>query len=262
MADRLQQGILNTLFLGRLMLHEDGLVSAPAFRTPEGARLDTSELAFDANSQGGIMGGAATAVAQDWTRAVLGVPGMNYSLLLRRSVDFDTYAAILDPAYPDPVEQGLGISLIQMLWDRGENNGYAQHLTSDPYADTPEHQVLLNVAYGDHQVTMWSAEIMARTIGASVHEPALAEGRHPDTVPYWGLDPIDIYPFDGSAIIVWDSGAEVPPTVNRPPRDGVDPHEDPRADAANREQKYAFLWDRDLVDVCADGPCTAASEGS
>ncbi len=258
LADRLQQGILNTLFLGRLMLHEDGLVSAPEFQGPEGPRLDTSELAFDANSQGGIMGGAATAVAQDWTRAVLGVPGMNYSLLLRRSVDFDTYAAILDPAYPDPVEQGLGISIIQMLWDRGENNGYAQHLTSDPYADTPEHQVLLNVAFGDHQVTMWSAEIMARTIGATAHQPALPDGRHPDTEPLWGLEATE-FPSSGSALVYWDSGAAVPPTANHPPRDGFDPHEDPRADAANRNQKFAFLWNGELDDVCEGQPCTAAS---
>jgi hypothetical protein len=258
LADRLQQGILNTLFLGRLMLHEDGLVSAPEFQGPDGPRLDADELAFDANSQGGIMGGAATAVAQDWTRAVLGVPGMNYSLLLRRSVDFDTYAAILDPAYPDPVEQGLGISIIQMLWDRGENNGYAQHLTSDPYAGTPEHQVLLNVAFGDHQVTMWSAEIMARTIGATAHQPALADGRHPDTEPLWGLEATG-FPSSGSALVYWDSGAAVPPTVNHPPRDGVDPHEDPRADPANRSQKFAFLWDDELIDVCGGEPCTAAS---
>ncbi|MGH9031187.1 MAG: hypothetical protein ACRDZV_03590, partial [Acidimicrobiia bacterium] len=32
LADRLQQGVLNTLFLGRLMIHEDGLVSDPAFQ--------------------------------------------------------------------------------------------------------------------------------------------------------------------------------------------------------------------------------------
>jgi hypothetical protein len=260
LADRSQQGILNFLFLGRLMLHDDGLNGAPEFQTPEGPRLDTSRLAFDANSQGGIMGGAATAVAQDWTRAVLGVPGMNYSLLLRRSIDFDTYAAILDPAYPDVLEQNLGISLIQMLWDRAENDGYAQHLTTDPYADTPEHQVLLNVALGDHQVTMWAAEIMARTIGASVHQPAVEEGRHPDTEPYWGLPAIEDYPFDGSALVVWDSGAAVPPTTNEPPREGVDPHEDPRAAAANREQKFAFLFDEELVDVCG-GPCTAESVG-
>ncbi len=229
LADRSQQGILNFLFLGRLMLHEDGLTSAVEFQNDAGdPLLDTSALAFDANSQGGIMGGAATAVAQDWTRAVLGVPGMNYSLLLRRSVDFDTYAAILDPAYPDPVEQNLGLSIVQMLWDRAENDGYAQHLTSDPYPDTPEHQVLLNVAFGDHQVSMWSAEIMARTIGASVRQPALAEGRHPDTEPLWGLEAVDEYPFAGSALVYWDSGAEVPPITNSPPHAGPDPHEDPR----------------------------------
>ena len=258
LADRLQQGILNTLFLGRLMLHEDGLVSAPEFQGPDGPRLDTSELAFDSNSQGAIMGGAATAVAQDWTRAVLGGPGMNYSLLLRRSSDFDTYAAILDPAYPDPVEQGLALSLVQMLWDRGENDGYAQHLTTDPYPDTPEHQVLLNVAFGDHQVTMWSAEIMARTIGATAHQPALADGRHPDTEPLWGLEATE-FPSDGSALVYWDSGAAAPPTVNQPPRAGFDPHEDPRADAANRNQKFAFLWNHELVDVCEGAPCTAVS---
>ena len=38
------------------------------------------------------MGGALTAVSPDIHRAVLGVPGMNYSTLLRRSVDFDLYA--------------------------------------------------------------------------------------------------------------------------------------------------------------------------
>ncbi|MET0665547.1 MAG: hypothetical protein ABW008_08300, partial [Acidimicrobiales bacterium] len=262
LADRSQQGILNFLFLGRLMRHEDGLISAPEFQTPEGPKLDTSDLAFDANSQGGIMGGAATAVAQDWTRAVLGVPGMNYSLLLRRSVDFDTYAAILDPAYPDPVEQNLGLSIVQMLWDRAENDGYAQHLTRDPYPDTPEHQVLLNVAFGDHQVSMWSAEIMARTIGASAHQPALADGRHPDTEPLWGLEAVEAYPFAGSALVYWDSGAEVPPITNSPPEVGPDPHEDPRADPANRDQKYAFLWQNELIDVCHEAPCTAqATEG-
>ena len=38
------------------------------------------------------MGGSLTALAPDFNRAVLGVPGMNYSTLLRRSVDFDQYA--------------------------------------------------------------------------------------------------------------------------------------------------------------------------
>ena len=109
------------------MRHDDGLSAPPRSRAAEATRCSTpSDLAFDGNSQGGIMGGAATAVAQDWTRAVLGVPGMNYSLLLRRSVDFDTYAAILDPAYPDPVEQNLG------LVDRSRCSGTGPRTTATP----------------------------------------------------------------------------------------------------------------------------------
>ncbi len=44
------------------------------------------------------MGGALTAVSPDFTRAALGVPAMRYSVLLPRSVDFDTFAAVLVPA--------------------------------------------------------------------------------------------------------------------------------------------------------------------
>jgi hypothetical protein len=94
------------------------------------------------------MGGIATAVSTEWTRAVLGVPAMNYSILLQRSIDWDTYRLVYDPAYPDEVERQLGIILIQMLWDRGEANGYANHLTDDPLPNTPPHTVLMHVAFG------------------------------------------------------------------------------------------------------------------
>ena len=47
------------------------------------------------------MGGALTAVAPDFTRASLGVPAMNYSVLLPRSVDFDQFAAGPLPVLPE-----------------------------------------------------------------------------------------------------------------------------------------------------------------
>ena len=103
LADRVQQGILNTLFLGRLLARPDGFAADPAFRTATGTPVfRTGEVFYDGNSQGGIIGAAATAVAQDWTKAVLGVPGMNYSLLLNRSTDFDLYSTFLRQAYPRP----------------------------------------------------------------------------------------------------------------------------------------------------------------
>ena len=60
----------------------------PQFQAGGKCILNTERLYYDGNSQGGIVGGALTAVAPDFTRATLGVLGMNYSTLLTRSTDF------------------------------------------------------------------------------------------------------------------------------------------------------------------------------
>ena len=120
LADRLQQGFLNFLFLGRAMIHPKGFSSSLAFWDSKGPLIDTRKLYYSGGSQGGIAGGALTAVAPDFTRSVLIVPAMNYSLLLTRSVDFDPFASVLYPAYPDELIRPLLLSLIQTLWDRGE----------------------------------------------------------------------------------------------------------------------------------------------
>ncbi|MDO8362354.1 MAG: hypothetical protein Q7V88_05620 [Actinomycetota bacterium] len=257
MADRLQQGVLNQIFLGRLMTRPGGLGDSSIFRRADGTPLiDTAHLDYDGNSQGGVMGLMLAAVSPDIERAVLGVPGMNYSLLLPRSVDFDTYEAIFEPAYPSDLDRLLILGATQMLWDRGEGGGYVQHLTADPYPGTPAKTVLLDVAFGDHQVSELSALIEARTIGAAIHQPVAIDGRWAEKDAGWGLEPIT-YPFDGSAIIVWDSGMEPIPFENLAPREGDDSHEDPRRDPDVRAQKAAFLFDDTLVDVCDGAACQA-----
>ncbi len=262
LADRAQQGFLNFMFLGRLMIHPRGFNNDPAFRfTKDGIPqpvIDSRRLFYDGNSQGGIMGGSLTALAPDFNRAVLGVPGMNYSILLRRSSDFATYAQLLYPNYPNELERPLILSLIQMLWDRGEANGYAHHMTTDPYPNTPPHTVLLHEAFGDHQVANVATEVEARTIGASLRVPALDTGRHSDVDPYYGIPTIPSYPFNGSAYVVWDSGSPTPPTTNTPPSAGADPHSHPRSTASARRQKSAFLRiNGALINVCGSKPCYA-----
>ena len=70
-ADRLQQGMLDALYLGRLMIHPQGLAANPLLQQARrGRSCRTGHLYYDGNSQGGIMGGALTAVAPDFTRAV------------------------------------------------------------------------------------------------------------------------------------------------------------------------------------------------
>lgn len=261
-ADRLQQSFLNFLFLGRAMIHPDGFAANPAFEDANGQPLidGPGGLHYDGNSQGGINGGALTAIAQDWTRSVLGVPAMNYSTLLQRSVAFTPFQTIMDQSYPDEVDQQLIFALLQMLWDRSEANGYAQHMTANPLPGTPAHQVLMHVAFGDHQVSPAAAEVEARTIGARLHTPALADGWTLDVKPYWGIAPIRAYPYTGSAIVVWNSGAApAPPPTNLPPAGaeyGDDPHEFPRAQPAAQQQKATFLLTGKIVDVCAGAPCS------
>jgi len=116
LTDRLQQSMVNQLFLARLMIHPDGFTSDPAFQDAMGNPvIDTGAVFFDGNSQGGIFGGTIMALAQDITRGVLGVPAMNYSLLLTRSTDFAAYASTLYPSYPNELQRPLLLALIQML---------------------------------------------------------------------------------------------------------------------------------------------------
>jgi hypothetical protein len=248
--------MLAQLFLARLVKDARGFSST----TPFHGLLKPGTVYYDGNSQGGIIGGALLAVSQDITRGVLGVVGMNYSTLLDRSSDFSTYESVFNAAYPSEVDRELVFGLIQPLWDRGENNGYAAHITSNPLPSTPRHTVLLDVAFGDHQVSNFSALVMARTLGARTNIGFLGAGRSWETSPGWGL-PRFTGSWDGSAIVFWDSGTAQPPLGNTPPLEadgtpGHDPHEDPRATYLARVQKSLFLQPNGtVVDVCGGHPC-------
>ena len=209
------------------------------------------------------MGGMTTALAPDYRRAVLGVSGMNYGgVLLLRSTDFALYAAVLYKAYTDVSLHPLILDLMQQLWDRGEPDGYAQQMTSSPLPDTPSHTVLMQIAYGDHQVSDYAAAVEARTIGASVHVPALdlSTNRAQDRNMFYGIPAITHYPFAGSAIVIWDSGpghTQPPPLTDTAPPEVTsdpttqDPHENPRSTVAARTQKSDFLQPNGtVVDVC------------
>ena len=55
---------MTQLFLGRLMIHPSGFSANPAFQDEGRSVIDTRRLFYDGNSQGGIFGGALTALAR------------------------------------------------------------------------------------------------------------------------------------------------------------------------------------------------------
>jgi hypothetical protein len=304
LTDRVQQGELNFLYLARLMAHPQGFSSNPAFKFADGTSVInlTDGVYYDGNSQGGIYGGTVCAVSPDVRHCVLGVPGMDYSILLPRSSDyvatgslhsFDPsacdptdptscvgYSELLDNNYPDQSQRLLLLDLAQTLWDRSDPNGYASHMASDPLPNTPTHEVLLQAAYGDHQVANITAETEARTIGAHGLTNPIGSDRLGDYQdPFWGipaLDPdgtTDPAPYDGSAIMLFDSGPATlsgavlgedgggthegtnpPPAADVPNRSGEDPHEAPRRAKCGQDQKDAFMHIGGLITL----PCGTA----
>jgi hypothetical protein len=283
LVDRVEQGELDFLFLARLMIHRNGFCSDKAFRRTNGGCVINRRTAYyDGNSQGGIYGGTVCAVIPDATRCVLGVPGMAYSVLLPRSSDFVatapllktptnptkgfSYSSVFDTTYPDQSQRLLTLDLIQQLWDRSDPDGYAARMTTRPLPDTPRHHALLQMAWGDHQVTNVEAEAEARTIGARLVGPALLAARKgPWRDPFWGLRVLRHVPYDGSALAVFDIGpvrtrkgvvygTSAPPLADVPNRSGVDPHGAPRASACGQQQKSAFLRPNGRVSEPCGGP--------
>jgi hypothetical protein len=270
--DRGQQALLATLVLGRALKHPDGLGALPSFGNDGESALDTDQLYYVGLSMGGIMGGALMGVAQDFDRALLGVPGMNYSTMLERSALAGIALAVFRPSYPQAIDRPIALGLMQLLWDRSEANGYAHHITGDPFGAggaaltefgaTPAKDLLVFMAYADEAVPNITTEVMARTMGIGVRDPVLRADRSPladdpAVEPLWGIDRITDFPHDGSGMLVWDFLDEPVPTTNTPPPASGGPHGDGARLSSLRTLVFEYFQpDGAFVDVCGAGdPC-------
>jgi hypothetical protein len=205
--------------------------------------IDPDRRYYYGNSQGAILGGAYAAISPMFERAVLGVGGGPYQLLLTRSHDFEPFFLIFKTMYPDPKHITLWLSYIQVMWDEGETAGYAKATVSDPLPGVPVKTILHQVAIGDAQVTTLGAEFLARGHQASlIGEPVR---------PVWGLP--TVASTTGSALVEWDYGLDEP-YVNHPPAAETDPHELPRRELAGQEQLHHFFSTGEIKDFCG-GPC-------
>jgi len=277
-AERLMQGVINQQFLARLLTHDDGFVAAPEFRTTAGAAsFDTDEVFYEGHSQGGIMGIVATAVSTEWTKAIIGVPGVDYSLLIPRSNNWQKYGPVIAGGYDRPVDGLLILALLQQLWDQAEGSGFARHLTTNTLPGTPEHQVIMQVALGDHQVANVSAEIAARTAGIPIRVPAVDDPGSGRVEPPFAMDTVKAGEDATSLLIYWDAGTlpaplgGISPDMAEPwisecePGSAgdrsvanaacADPHEFPRRTPDAQRQRNDFFATGIISDVCGPDPC-------
>jgi hypothetical protein len=114
---------------------------------------------------------------------------------------------------------------------------------------------MLMAGYGDHQVSNYTAEVEARTIGARVlKREMLRPWRTWELTPWVGLDFINPTNDTSSSVLtVWDGGSRPSPLGNVAQDKSVDddPHEWVRRTKAARAMKAAFLSvDSRIVDTC------------
>ncbi len=244
----IEQGLINEIALEQIVrgpMAENLFVND----STSNSIVNPADVVYYGNSQGGIFGATFLAYDPFITRGVLGVGAANYSMLLERSSDWPNYGVIMQGAYPDPLDQVIGLNLIQMFFDYTDPVSISNDLLTGAIPGTPTKQALMHMAVGDHQVSNLATEYQARTIGVKVLTPT----------PYtpYGLE--ETAGPETSALVIWDGGqGDGIPDGNVPPTSDVDPHGMPRQQPAALRQMVEFWDNGDIVPTCGDSgnsPC-------
>jgi len=263
LPDRLRQGQLNTLVLARLM--KTGAFNRDAaFRFSNGSGVfpgpEVEQFYFGA-SLGGIMGLMFAALSPDVNNVLVNVPGINFSLLLPRSVAFLAFeAAIRLTGVTDPIDQRLLLLLTHELWVRGESAGYATHITENPLPGTNAKKVLMTAALYDQLVSNLATELAARTLRLPSLDGSILPGRA-------GIPDME-GPLAG-AVIFYDAGVFnpedplqapfIPPLTNiQPVLNRCDPHGRQAFIPAAIDQLFEFLRPGGVALNFCDGACDAS----
>jgi hypothetical protein len=260
--DRLRQGMVNALVLGKLM--KRGILNRdPAFQTAPNVGVfppPTTEMFYAGSSLGGIHGTWFAGLTPDVERLNVDVPAIAFSCLLQRSVDFVLFDTVIGlVGIDDPVEYGLFLNLLHELWVSAEPAGVATHVTANPLPGSgTAKKLLMSVAWLDKQVSNQCTEVAARTMGLPNLEGSLQEELQqiPDVT-----GPVD------SAYVMYDSGAfdlfnplhapHIPPLTNEFPDAVCDPHGSPRKTPAMVYQFYDFLRPGGQISNFCNGTCDA-----
>jgi hypothetical protein len=247
--DTLVQGIVNHIALVQVA---QARMAGELF-TGEGDQplVDPETVHYYGISQGGIFGGTIAAYDPVIERAVLQVGAMNYSMMLERSLDWPTYALVLEGAYQNPLDVALLLTLMQMQWDRTDPVSVADALLTGGIPGVPDKQVLMQIAVADVEVSNLASEYQARSMGVPVLTPSVKEP--------WGIEAA-AGP-QGSALVIYDFGlGDTIPLTNEPPPDN-EVHSWVRKREATIEMMRRFFRTGEIVQTCGEAGCDCDAGG-
>jgi hypothetical protein len=238
--DVLIQGMMNHIALVQIA---KGPMAAPGSglfrRSNDMPLVDTTKFYYYGISQGGIMGTTVCGIDPVIKKCVVQVNGINYSMLLERSVDWPQYAVILQGGYGSPLNTALMINLMQNEWDRTEPVAVADVITGTGFPDTPAKQVLMQFGIADDQVPNIGSELQMRTMGIPVITPT------PYT-PYGVMEAASAP--SGAVIYDFGLGGTIPLTNTPPPRNEV--HSNIRNKKATTDMMKQFYETGTITNLC------------
>ena len=244
-TDRVHQGMANFLTLARAA--KGPIAELPELQVGGAPAYDASTIYFYGISMGHILGGTYVALSPDVHRAVLGVGGADWSLMMFRARPFSLFLALVETMNSDKLDQQKFAAMIQTTFDRIDPLSYAPYVLKEQLPGGPtDRRVLMQVGIGDSEVPNLATYFHARNVGI----PVLTEAS--PFVPI-GLETV-APPADGSALTIYDFGftAEVNAVAAT---EGNLVHDSVRRTQASKTQVSSFLRPSGTIVNACDGVC-------
>ncbi|MEO8702843.1 MAG: hypothetical protein ABI867_22555 [Kofleriaceae bacterium] len=217
--------------------------------------IDPAKTFYVGGSLGGIMGNTFMAYDPNITRAVLAVPGGNWSMLLERSTAWALLLGAAQGAYEDPSVYELNLSmLLGMGFEVIDPISTAAHVIKDPLFGNPTKNILMWYSIGDCLVTNIATEMVAREMGIQIIGPSVKAP--------WGLEPV-AGPLVNGVTVYNDHPTPLPLDTNIPPIEDNGTHSGINKKPSALRQVEQFLLQNQAVDECkvdaSVAPCDCAT---
>jgi hypothetical protein len=256
-AEKLAQSIIDFMSLETLAHH--GMATSPQFQYMGQSVIDTSKIFYVGGSLGGIMGNTFMAYDPNITRAVLAVPGANWSMLFERSAAWSLLQGAAMGAYPDESLYQPLIALLGMAMEPYDPITTTAHVIKDPMPGTPVKNILFWYTMGDCLVNNISTEMMARTMGIDMIGPTAKPAWH---VPLR----TDVAAMQNGMFVFNDHPTPLPSVRNIPPATDNGTHSGINKKAAALRSVSAYLLQSKVVQACQAGgvavACDCATAGA
>ncbi|HUJ60362.1 MAG TPA: hypothetical protein VLX92_17795 [Kofleriaceae bacterium] len=238
-SEKLAQSIIDFMALETIARGPMG--KSPPFNVNGTSIIDPANTFYIGGSLGGIMGNTFMAYDPNLTRAILAVPGGNWSLLFERSNAWSLLMGATMGAYPDPDYYQLNLAFFGMGMEPYDPITTAAHVIQDPLPGNTAKNVLMWYAIGDCLVTNIATEMVARTMGITMLAPSVKSP--------WGLTPVD-GPLSDGIVVLDDHPTPLPPDTNVPPATDNGVHEHINYLPAPLRFANDFMFDDTIKQEC------------